>query len=333
MFDVGVGAFDGAFISRVHCSLYYPPLKLEQNEQIWTNNLRRLLRQPRLDGSILNVEGIGEEIMAFARTHFYERKKLGDNRVWNGRQIRNSFQTAVALAEYEVKVKREKEGDASIRVTLKAAHFATVARASAEFENYLDTTKDKTEAEVLDEAGERAANYVTPTPFDRDLPGPSAPGGSQPRVGWVDTVSMPQNLPGTPTPGADLYRRPTFNSRIQQGQMSTAPMGAQPMSYPQGAPVGMSTIPPGYAVVNTPQGQQLVQLQGAQPAQQFMTSVSPGQVAPQQYTQQAGTAAAPDQGYYTPSRSNMAGAPLHALNQPLAGSPAQHPGMGQGQSI
>ncbi|KAK4500104.1 hypothetical protein PRZ48_008290 [Zasmidium cellare] len=322
-----VGAFDGAFISRVHCSLYYPPLKLEQSEQIWTNNLRRLLRQRRVDGSILNVDGIGEEIMAFARAHFYDRKKLGDHRVWNGRQIRNSFQTAVALAEYEVKVKREKEGDVSLRVTLKASHFDTVARASAEFEKYLDTTLDKTEAELLDEAGERAANYSTPTPFDGVPSEVLGQGGSQSRVAWADPAAVPQNNPGTPTPGADLYRRPTFNSRIPHGQSATAAAPSQAASYPHGTPVGLSALPPGYAVVMTPQGQQVVQLQGAQPGQPFMAHASPGQTIYHQFVQQAGAGAPSDQVYHTPSKSTVGGVPLHSLNQPLT---SHGPGMGQG---
>lgn len=315
----GVGAFDGAFISRVHCSLYYPPLKLEQSEKIWTNNLRRLLRQPRLDGTILNVDGIGEEIMDFARSHFIERQKQGSNRVWNGRQIRNSFQTAVALAEYEVKERREKESDPNIRVVLRSYHFETVARASAEFEKYLDLTRDSTEAEILDQAGERAAEYSTPTPLGHSQHGAIQQPSPQPYGGWTDGAHV---MPGTPTPNPDfgLNRRPTFNSRISQERQHQASMPSQTVTYPQGTAVA-SSLPPGYAIVMTPQGQQVVQLPGMQAPPSYAVHTSPGQI-PQHFVQQANAGAPSDHEHHNTPRSSMAGSSLQALNRPLIGNQA-----------
>ncbi|KAI1081971.1 P-loop containing nucleoside triphosphate hydrolase protein [Whalleya microplaca] len=57
---------------------------------------------------------------------------------WNGREIRNAFQTAVALAEYEFNVKEEKEpGEKPV---LKQEHFEEVCGMSLEFKNYLKKT-------------------------------------------------------------------------------------------------------------------------------------------------------------------------------------------------
>lgn len=51
---------------------------------------------------------------------------------WNGREIRNAFQTAVALAEYEVI--KDEEGT----VLLKESHLSSVVKMSADFKDYLE---------------------------------------------------------------------------------------------------------------------------------------------------------------------------------------------------
>lgn len=58
------------------------------------------------------------------------------------RQIRNAFQTAIALAEFETMERNEKHeaGHRQQHVELSRDHFATVAKASAEFDTYLKST-------------------------------------------------------------------------------------------------------------------------------------------------------------------------------------------------
>lgn len=59
------------------------------------------------------------------------------------RQIRNAFQTAIALAEFEAAEKKTN------RIELSQEHFATVAKASAEFDTYLRSTLGgQTEADI-----------------------------------------------------------------------------------------------------------------------------------------------------------------------------------------
>ncbi|GKT93983.1 AAA family ATPase [Colletotrichum tofieldiae] len=56
--------------------------------------------------------------------------------VWNGRQIRNAFQTAVALAEWH-----KKENHVSGPIIVRGDHFEKVARVSNEFNAYLYEVK------------------------------------------------------------------------------------------------------------------------------------------------------------------------------------------------
>lgn len=84
-----IGSFDEAFISHVHISLYYANLDEESTFKVWTMNVNRLKRSGR------NMYVNDEQIRAFARRHWQ------DGHRWNGRQIRNAFQTAIALAQYD----------------------------------------------------------------------------------------------------------------------------------------------------------------------------------------------------------------------------------------
>ena len=125
------GSFDEAFNGRIHISLYYSPLDEKQIFEVWAMNLNRLTKSNR------NMYVDRLEIEAFARNHWKDGKR------WNGRQIRNAFQTAVALAEYDFQEKCQKceqTGDKPPRMPmLEDRHFLAVARTGAEFDDYLQT--------------------------------------------------------------------------------------------------------------------------------------------------------------------------------------------------
>ena len=124
-----VGAIDEAFKSRNQLSLYYPALSKEYTINIWDMNLTRMKRSGR------DIDFKKEKIIKYANQYGED-----DNR-WNGRQIRNAFQTAIALAEYdfqaECKESKEQNKATPLRPVLEKSHFKAVARASAEFDNYL----------------------------------------------------------------------------------------------------------------------------------------------------------------------------------------------------
>ena len=159
-----VGAFDEAFKSRIHISLYYPPLDAEKTWSIWKMNLERLKeRKQRRNESMSFNEN---EIFTYAQGHYAKTFSRGAN--WNGRQIRNAFQTACALAEFEAheKNKRAKarslqtgEGFIPINPQLEVRHFEEIAWASYEFDDYIAETKGLTEAEIAHLEGQRMDEY------------------------------------------------------------------------------------------------------------------------------------------------------------------------------
>ena len=60
-----VGTFDPAFKSRIHMSLYYPPLNERTTIRIWRVNIERL----RSSGKTYDIDEA--DIIEFATDHFY----------------------------------------------------------------------------------------------------------------------------------------------------------------------------------------------------------------------------------------------------------------------
>jgi hypothetical protein len=118
-----VGHFDEALKSRIHVSLYYPPLNKRSTIKIWKMNLQRLAKNKK------ELEVEAEEIEEYARQHYKDLSKK-DKPIWNGRQIKNAFQTAIALAEFDANKKHTEP-------VLAPEHFQVVAKASEGFDDYL----------------------------------------------------------------------------------------------------------------------------------------------------------------------------------------------------
>lgn len=155
-----VGAFDEAFKSRIHISLYYPPLDEEKTRSIWKMNLERLSEKKQRRNEPIQFNE--KDIFAYAKNHFAETFPRGAN--WNGRQIRNAFQTASALAEFEAQEKNKKlkarsletgDGFVPVNPQLSVKHFEEIAWASYEFDKYISETKGLTEAEIAHMEGQR----------------------------------------------------------------------------------------------------------------------------------------------------------------------------------
>ncbi|KAI0967077.1 hypothetical protein F4678DRAFT_258632 [Xylaria arbuscula] len=96
-----VGTIDDAFKSRIHMSLYYPPLDKTQTRDIFRLNIAKLRE---IEGQRHEMTGepplrINEsQIIDFAARHFDEKGRSTGG--WNGRQIRNAFQIASSLAHH-----------------------------------------------------------------------------------------------------------------------------------------------------------------------------------------------------------------------------------------
>jgi SpoVK/Ycf46/Vps4 family AAA+-type ATPase len=106
-----VGTFDEAFKSRVQLAMHYPSLDEKGRWEIWRNFVNVL----KDDGDSVNYEELKDKLDVLAR------HKL------NGRQIRNSVNTARQLAKYQKK-------------KLAYSHFYQAIDVTNEFEEYVVKT-------------------------------------------------------------------------------------------------------------------------------------------------------------------------------------------------
>ena len=117
-------------------------------------NLKRTLDRKSL------MSADEEQIMSYAKYHFQFGKK--SDAAWNGRQIRNAFQTATALAEADARERHSKEvkkgrkdKSAPVHSVLLPKHFEIVAQASFDFDKYLEAIDDETSADRAHRVSER----------------------------------------------------------------------------------------------------------------------------------------------------------------------------------
>lgn len=126
-----VGAIDDAFRSRIHLMLYYPPLSEKQSRKIWSMNLRRLQAQSeaRIENGMPGITIQKKGILAYGTDNF-------ETLHWNGRQIRNAFQTALALALFNAN--RSK----SPNPVIDKGEFHAIGKLVEQFDSYLEITHD-----------------------------------------------------------------------------------------------------------------------------------------------------------------------------------------------
>jgi hypothetical protein len=129
-------------------ALYYPPLNWSTTEKIWRNLIRRTL-----ESSTMKVECSLDNLVTFARQLFEEQERNSDPTHWNGRQIRNAFQSAIALARNETSGPEKS-------VLVEPRHFSTVARVSNEFNTYLWKVKSgRNDADIAKEVQSRHDDF------------------------------------------------------------------------------------------------------------------------------------------------------------------------------
>lgn len=136
-----VGAFDDAFTSRIHVALYYPELGEEERRRIWGYQFERLERE-----SFTSTEGEGEgkgkrfyipqstKEYAFSHPNVLQLK-------WNGREIRNALQTAVALAETEAAESNPGGLSTTTTIALLDKHLKAVVGMSSGFKTFMEGVK------------------------------------------------------------------------------------------------------------------------------------------------------------------------------------------------
>lgn len=126
-----VQSFDRAFLSRVHVALHYKNLRDEDRERIWRNNFDRLDRDSH--GKV--------HVSVAAREFVWQSREVRGLR-WNGREIRNAMQTALALAESDA------QDEGLDKVTVGEKHIRAVVRLSRGFRDFV---KDSMPLDAADE--------------------------------------------------------------------------------------------------------------------------------------------------------------------------------------
>lgn len=117
-----LGAIDDAIISRIHLVLEYKDLDKADRAKIWQQFFNKL-----------TSERDDFEVSRYAEEYVANDPEILELE-WNGREIRNAFQTAVALAEYEAKVLNDRKNKS---VIIKKEHFVEVAQMSKAFKGYM----------------------------------------------------------------------------------------------------------------------------------------------------------------------------------------------------
>ncbi|KAK1492121.1 hypothetical protein CCUS01_14082 [Colletotrichum cuscutae] len=167
-----VGTFDEAFKSRIHMSLYCPPLSEHQTARIWISHIRKV----KANG----VQIDEQEVRKFARQIWIIQGLPERGLVWNGRQIRNALQSAIALAGYHAQTGQQ--------IHLTVENFRRVGEVSDQFSRYIYKTKlSQTDADLNRSFGIRRDE------FGRDP-------GARPAAPWVDSQVVDPFLPANSAP-------------------------------------------------------------------------------------------------------------------------------------
>ncbi|KAL7935954.1 hypothetical protein V8C35DRAFT_296461 [Trichoderma chlorosporum] len=308
-----IGDFDEAFTSRIHISLYYPPLDKTSTREIFRLNLHIIRKRFEDKGRLINIKE--KDILKYATAYW----KKHENMRWNGRQIRNACQTALAMAEFDAQNTHDGK-DAQVELT--HLHIQIVSDAYLEFMRYLKSIYGFSADEVAKNMRLRAKHPkakkeeeddddTDDTSDDEAIYGPTR--GSQPAIPPSAISGMVPTMPGMPSMMTGGVPN-TGHMSVSTGMASppsTAESSAPQAMPPQGSymmangPQGMYWMPQQF-----PQGQQGHFMMGNQQAM-----FNPGQQMPgQNWPNGNGAASWPMMQNMMPSqatgRSNEGASPL-----------------------
>ena len=123
-----VGPFDDALISRVHMIVHYV-FDEAKRQAVWDIFFKKLEHER------------GRQIkIPYSTREFVKHDKDLAALKWNGREIRNAFQTAVALAEH----RKEYDPDDGL-ISLQVEHFMPVVQMSRNFVGYMKRVRGEPE--------------------------------------------------------------------------------------------------------------------------------------------------------------------------------------------
>ncbi|RYP76891.1 hypothetical protein DL771_001444 [Monosporascus sp. 5C6A] len=252
-----VGVFDEAFKSRIHLSLYYPALSKEQTIRIWRSHIATAKKDSRIQVDEVDLVLCADEI-------FQRQSDPQFGPVWNGRQIRNAFQTAVALAGFHSKD--------SQTIKLERKYFNQVFSVSDQFSSYVWLVKQRnSEAQWNAMQMLRRDDWVYPgapgeATINPQLVAPTNQAGQIPRPGTFPQSSYGQqpaiarptapfgggiganmnmmgsqfgNMLGVHTGSGQQWHGNAANNRVSARQDSTFQPSTQLQSQPHAAGLGV----------------------------------------------------------------------------------------------
>ncbi|PSN73728.1 hypothetical protein BS50DRAFT_629714 [Corynespora cassiicola Philippines] len=136
--DIRVGRFDEAFTSRIHVAIGYDRLDDKARLKIWENLFEKFKDDAKHGGKKILVDQDAKQ--------FVEKNVDLRDLQWNGREIRNAFQTAVALAMYDHRktfdVNKDDSDDSEPSYpTVEEKHLKQVVNLSTAFKKYMRSTR------------------------------------------------------------------------------------------------------------------------------------------------------------------------------------------------
>jgi hypothetical protein len=252
-----VGVFDEAFKSRIHMALYYPPLEWKYTKKIWQTHLQKLTKSVLVAVDETDILEYAEEL--FERQN-KPRSPIGP--VWNGRQIRNAFQSAVALAGYK------QQGG---KIRLERSHFDDVSKVSNEFNHYVWSIKSQSDADKAEKWGYRFDHYQPDETVHmktmRSQSGVSAAGLMFPQIIQPNTQQSAPAMMNNPAFGLQQQSNPNNMGQpqgfpMQNGTQFTTQSQNMPRQFQQ--PFGQPSQQNMQQLLQQHQLQQLLQQQQQQ---------------------------------------------------------------------
>ncbi|KAK3903634.1 hypothetical protein C8A05DRAFT_43158 [Staphylotrichum tortipilum] len=242
------GQLDEAIKSRVHCALLYRTLDLDQTLKVFRTNIQQLkLIQSRLDQAAADtgqpprqrIQPDEPGILAFAEKHWGTHDSDERGR-WNGRQIRNAFVSAAALARRE----KTSAGDQAV-VVLTERHFQRIAKTVTSFDRHMAYTRRQLDSERAHTRFDRSDDY---TALD-DLAAP--PGGGSTsrhrRSSSRQRAAAPSSLHLTPTrsttPRHSYSQIAAAPPSSPPYYLAHAPQAAAPLNFQPAQPSFTGTFP------------------------------------------------------------------------------------------
>ena len=228
-----VGAVDEAFKSRIHMPLFYPWLDQDQTYKIWRSQLHRVKDYA---GGMIEFDEF--ELLGYATTLFTTQAGLAKSGPrWNGRQIRNAFQSAIAIAECGIS-----KGEPA---TLGVSHFQKVVKASDAFDDYLRRTKNGlTDADIASTGMMRDDTYgLQANPSNMTQQQGFHQNASNHRLSFRRGPQSPMNAPfmqptsqhqGYQTLAPPQQYQPQPNMQPYQQQPNTFALNPTPQQWPSG---------------------------------------------------------------------------------------------------